>query len=291
MQLQDLNKYKKSILWKGIRINFETFTRPKADEVLIEHNLNNRKLSQRRGEYFAELLKSDNFIEDGNPIKFDKNDTLIDGQHRLLGISLSGLSRKLLTVRGLEPEVFVTIDDYKSRNFDEVLRILNVKEYTNMATIIKHKYLYQFSKDFRKTGKIYYVNPINLIKYMKTLDLDDLLVDLKFVTNLQRENGIVGAGIGTFVYSELKKLDLQSAQDFFTKFYEGYGLEKGDPILKARQFFIKLKNENYKIGRGLVVKAFFHTWNMNIEKVRPHTFAVPNGLESPLVPKKRRGQK
>ena len=57
------------------------------------------------------------------PIVFDSSGALIDGQHRLLAIIESGVGTELLVVRGINPEVWDTIDVGRQREARDVLSV------------------------------------------------------------------------------------------------------------------------------------------------------------------------
>ncbi|WP_460985736.1 ParB N-terminal domain-containing protein, partial [Staphylococcus aureus] len=64
----------------------------------------------------------------GDTIRFDKDGSLIDGQHRLLACVNTNLAQNFLIVYGLDSEVFDVIDNGKGRTNADVLGMKHYKD-------------------------------------------------------------------------------------------------------------------------------------------------------------------
>lgn len=85
-----------------IKAEFEKITPAKAKEYL-EHNTDNyRSLSQKTVHVYAADMRNGCWQTNGEPIAFDENGTLLNGQHRLNAIIESGTSITMLVVRGVK---------------------------------------------------------------------------------------------------------------------------------------------------------------------------------------------
>lgn len=122
-----------------MKAEFKLVTPKMAQEFLIK-NIANRTINQAIVKAYAEELSKGSFITNGDSIRFDINGTLIDGQHRLLAIIMSGVSANILIVYGLPVEAFKTIDCGKKRSAADVLKIEGVENSTNISAGIR-KYL------------------------------------------------------------------------------------------------------------------------------------------------------
>lgn len=81
----------------------------------LETNARNRTLTTARVNEYAELMRLGMFMTTHQGIAFDKNGSLIDGQHRLAAIVSSGLPQLMYVFTGLEPECKLAIDSGKVR--------------------------------------------------------------------------------------------------------------------------------------------------------------------------------
>lgn len=122
----------------GMKVNFETITPDLAREYIKNNIDNNRTVSRRWVDGIADLMKRDQWKENGESIKFQKAngdgiERLIDGQHRLHAILKLNKPVQMLVVRDLPATVFYTIDAGKKRTAADVLSIAGYKQSTTLA--------------------------------------------------------------------------------------------------------------------------------------------------------------
>jgi len=103
---------------------------------LLEANTHNRPLVQSRVERYARDMRAGQWRVNGDAVRFDINGILIDGQHRLWAVTESGVTLKMLVVRGLEPEAQDTIDQGKPRSIKEVFHLGGIENSRLVAPIL-----------------------------------------------------------------------------------------------------------------------------------------------------------
>lgn len=106
---------------------------PELAEKLLAHNTANRPLRPLQVAQLARDMEAGNWRVTGDSIKFDVNDRLIDGQHRLHAVVKSGTTVKVLMIIGLQPEAREVIDTNARRSAADALHLNGVGHY---ATII-----------------------------------------------------------------------------------------------------------------------------------------------------------
>ena len=87
----------------------ETIT-PERAESLLSLNTANRKFKPKHAANLAREIQSGRWQINGDSIKISVENTLIDGQHRLAAIVISGQPVQTMVTYGLSSEVFGTID-------------------------------------------------------------------------------------------------------------------------------------------------------------------------------------
>jgi hypothetical protein len=102
----------------------ETITPEKAATYLNKIHENQRRLSQPRVEILAEDMSSGNWFDSNDGICFDKNGSLINGQHRLMAIVRSGVPQQFIVIRGLDENAFFAMDRGVKRNARHQLQAL-----------------------------------------------------------------------------------------------------------------------------------------------------------------------
>jgi hypothetical protein len=89
----------------------------------LTKNVKNRRLNLERVKNLAAAMTRDEWRLNGQPVIFDSNGNLQDGQHRLRAIVESGCIVPMIVIRNVVPDAFVTIDTGRSRTTADVLGI------------------------------------------------------------------------------------------------------------------------------------------------------------------------
>ena len=117
-------------------------TPQEASEILATKNVKNRKTNKNHVNALALNMTNGTWRYNADPIRFDANDVLIDGQHRLFAVVMAQKPILFKIVRGLDPEAFKVIDmEAKSRNLADLFKIDGIPHYTGIASIIGRYYL------------------------------------------------------------------------------------------------------------------------------------------------------
>ena len=98
-------------------------TPDQALEWLEQTNTNNRKLSQKHVDRLARDMTDGKWVLTHSGIAFGPDGILLDGQHRLWAICMSGMSVEMFVWRGVEPQSMMAIDAGKSRSLADILNI------------------------------------------------------------------------------------------------------------------------------------------------------------------------
>ena len=119
-----------------MKTRIETIT-PTMAKLYLETNYGKqRSLSESHVVHLAQQMKAGQWECNGEPIIFDENDNLIDGQHRLKAIIRSQIAIQTLVVSGVKQSTFVTINSGKSRSNSDVFSIKGIANYNNIATCV-----------------------------------------------------------------------------------------------------------------------------------------------------------
>lgn len=129
-------------------ITVETVT-PEIAEQMLGKNTHNRNLKAANLNGLVADMKAGNWQFNGEPIKFAKDGTLIDGQHRLTAIVKAGIPQEMLIVRGLEMKSQHTMDAGSTRSTADALKLRGEKNYGILASGIKASILWE--RGVRKT--------------------------------------------------------------------------------------------------------------------------------------------
>jgi hypothetical protein len=93
-----------------------------AVKFLKRNHPNNRQISETIVALYSQILRSGQWVP-SDPIKFDKNMTLIDGQHRLTAIARTNVQTELQVLYNYPTESIKTFDRGKKRTFVDISQI------------------------------------------------------------------------------------------------------------------------------------------------------------------------
>jgi hypothetical protein len=186
-------------------------------------------------------------------IKLDKDGKVIDGQHRLWAIFLSGVTIQSWVTIGLETKSYVVIDTGKSRSASDVLG--DVKYKAGVISIAKFRLAWDrgvrlsaFSTPATNTDVVEY-----FARHPETKSYAARAA--KVYNNIRLPKAILGGFISiAYEYNPIK------AAEFVSCLESGEGLLRGHPALEARNRIIfeysgKTRPQS-SYALALIIKAF-----------------------------------
>jgi hypothetical protein len=96
---------------------------PQLAEDLLRRNEKNRKVTHAQVLYYAGQMQRNDWVKTGQPLIFDTNGNLNDGQHRLWSSYLSSTAFTTYVISDIEPrpDMFAYIDNGKARTMADAL--------------------------------------------------------------------------------------------------------------------------------------------------------------------------
>jgi hypothetical protein len=114
---------------------------PAIAEIFLSKNLKNRTIRHYAVSKYAKQMQSGGWREDtGELIKFSENGNLIDGQHRLEAVVLSGVSVYFHVAKNLKENITDVLDTGSNRSSADVFKLNNVQYSGSMPSIIQQYY-------------------------------------------------------------------------------------------------------------------------------------------------------
>lgn len=234
-------------------------TPEKAQSLLDTQTDQQRKRSHQHVARYADAMKRGLWRFDATPIKVDWYGNLIDGQHRLSAIIISGISIRTLMVYGLDPEVFQVLDTGKRRNLGDAFRISGESYYNTLASAIGLLALYE--KGFLRSGKGSGSFRMPQIEDgIKLLDNhSDIRESVKIVYPARL---VLQESVSCFLHYLFNKKDHNKADEFFEKLASGEGFKRKDPIRLLRDRLLFNKTEAVKMERLYKIAIAIKAWNV-----------------------------
>lgn len=241
----------------------ETISPATATLWLDTKNSRNRPVSQSTVDRYVQEMKTGNWKVNGDAIRFGKDGQLIDGQHRLKACIASNKSFDTVVMRGIENNVFDTVDDGNKRTLADVLAIEGESSPQFLSPAVRFLWIYATGQietvDLRR-GVIATKKVLGgtLAKHPKLRDSVKLFVMLK-----SRPGGfLIPSGMAIGLHYLFSLVDEVKADEFFTIFQSGLGLREGDPIALLRSRLIQAsRDRSSKLTRPAQYFYTVSAWN------------------------------
>jgi hypothetical protein len=236
----------------------ETITPTKAKKILAETNVDNRSMRRTVVERYARDMANGNWRLTSDPIKFDADGRLIDGQHRLQACVEAGKSFKTAVAYGVEVIAKEAMDTGLRRTFADVLQWRGETSSTALAAAIRMGYRWQnnhvFGAQFGAFSHAeglewYSLNP----SIRKTLSLS---------MRLRAHHKIPPPATSAFLH-RINLIDPEQADAFIAQIDIGDGLQQKDPVFALRSWLRgqMAKQAQARLGADFYLAVMIKTWN------------------------------
>lgn len=225
-----------------------------ASKWLSECNTHNRPMKPRHVQAISDAIKSGRWIENGDTIGFDVTGKLIDGQHRLSAIALSGFTVDIIVVRGLPEKAFQTKDTGARRTSSDTLSVLGEKNTKSLSSAVRfvHSYLTR-----QHSASLHLDNQTSVEVLKRNPGIRD---SVQFIVGLNLRvvlRDSVSAGCHYFCAQKDKEL----ADWFFTRLKDGLGIGESDPVYLLRQRLISDRSASVNARNSHVAPYVIKAWN------------------------------
>jgi hypothetical protein len=272
---------------QGLRIEYVDVDADLATQWLGKNN-NNRGLRKRRVVEFRRDMLAGKWHDIGDPIRFDTNGELRDGQHRLEAVVLAAATQPDIKVRfvvawGMNPEAHVVIDTGSRRTAADQLRIAGYGNYAVLAAAAKWSIMYE--RNVLNSGD----GMLKSVTHAEVMDYVDARPRIQEVSN------VVGAGLGRRIdmpngyiacgYYLTSEINADESDEFFHRFADGIGLYEGDPILALRNRMREVQRNRGNLSGETHLSALFRTWNAKREGRSMRTLPLQKDNVALAVPR------
>lgn len=219
----------------------------------------NRKLRSANVNRYARDMDKGRWTFNGEPIQFDTNGTLINGQHRLNAILQSGTTQKFLVIRNLPPQAQETMDTGAKRTPGDVLSLSGYENSNQLAAVARLAMQIEASPSIVVMQRGY-----TTAELKARVESDPSLITTvqNVVPNLPKQNFIPGSVLA-FCYYRLSQVNADKAREFFEGLLTLVNLPSGSPILALHRRLTALtatrnKSAQYQFE---IIALVFQAWN------------------------------
>lgn len=122
MNLTETNILPFNPISEEYRVDIFDITPEMAEYILINHNKDNRKIVKSQVNKIAKSIRTDGWLEDGQPLTFNTDGNITEFQHRLLAILETGITARTIVVTGVTPACFSRCAPAKPRRAEDEIQ-------------------------------------------------------------------------------------------------------------------------------------------------------------------------
>lgn len=262
----------------GTKIKTLTIT-PELAEKWLGKNRKNRNISRATVDAYARDMKAGKWRLTYDPIRFDQEGLLIDGQHRLLACLQAGKPFDSLVVEGVAGEANDVIDSGYKRYPATVLAANGYTYATVIAAAAVNLLQLKSTGDgvFRGSSK----GRRTVSEIMGVLAKHPRLADsAEFIYNKHSGRFVFGpppalAVMMHYIIAHILK-EPEKAEAFIGVFQTGQPAYKGDPAQVWREKIIRSRAAGTPMERNMQFRGIMHAWNLFAKRTKSDgAFKVP----------------
>jgi len=273
----------KSVPQKGNpSLNIQTVrVTPEIAAEWLQKNENNRRQSRATIDAYARDMAAGKWLLSGDPIRFDVNGKLIDGQHRLRACIKAGVSFWTVVIHDLDSPVMRVIDHLRVRTVADNLHIEGKSHSLHLAAAAKWLYVFKHGRNAIGKGRITATEVLEVVDKHPKLE-DSCRVSLKCF-------GVTTSLLAATHYVANRLLQKEEASDNFASvFVAGKSFYDDDAALVWRERLIRMKEARTLLAQDQLQRGMIHAWNSFRYQVPIKMFRVPDdvsfaGLDYSLI--------
>lgn len=244
-----------AMLQKRIK-HFLLLVTPLIAAQFLARNVKNRAIKEAHVDKLVRDQQAGRWAFTGQPIIFDIDGNLTNGQHTLTAIVQSGKPQVLLIVEGVDPESILGMDGGVKRSFSDWLKIHGYQHCAISQSVTR--YLRQY-----ELGTMASNGNFTSAELEETFQQNpDIDVAAAFTSKILKSLPFATPKVIGFVRLITSRIDEEKSLVFFEKLATGAQLDKTSPILNLRNYLLNKKNiPGVRLGVTSELAAFIKSWN------------------------------
>lgn len=233
-----------------------------------EKELANRTISLTTLKEYVQIMSDGEWVLNGECIIFDIDGNLMDGQHRLCSVIISGVTIRTWYIKGVQNEnnrVMDTLDHVRKRSIADNLNIQGEKHCAQLSACLKILYKYLRGDRLHNSPSVGWSDKKakDLLKnYPQVKTSVDKSYKQYHSTGLKQ---LLTVSQISFCRTVFSLIDEEKANEFFDKLATGANLDINNPILVLRERLLTADKPNKRLTAEeklyLVGRAFLYWLN------------------------------
>ncbi len=247
---------------------------PNIARKLIANMVSNRNIKKRTLERIKYAISNNEWeCENGESIKILSSGRLFDGHHRLQAIIDLDIDIPMYITFNCNTNSMATIDTGAIRSLSDILKINNIKYFTQVGTVIKSEIAFKTNKPSRHASKV-----LNM-SYSKILEIAQSNQEyLEFVCKkagfYNNKFSLITSSEYAKFFNILYKIDNETCLTFFEML--STGKNSCSPVYQLREILIKDATKSIRKLTSVEKEALFiKSWNYYVDGIETSLRWIP----------------
>ena len=241
----------------------------------LTKNTRNRKVRAAVVQRYRTDMEHGRWTFAGDPIRFDTDGNLQDGQHRLTALSeLPDVTIPMLVVRGLPTAAQGVMDQGSRRTPGDQLALKGVRDANAVAAAVKQYLIWTEGMLFRDNKVV--TGSVTTPRIEEWVDSNPALQEnLQQIIGLTKQND-APPSVAAAAALGFMQIDAADAVEFFTLLARGAGTH-GHPIMTLDKRLQRQRREGLKMPHRDYLALFILAWNAWRDGKQMSKFQRPRG--------------
>jgi hypothetical protein len=245
---------------------------PELAERWLSRNPKNRNLRRAVVDAYARDMEAGRWHLNGETVKFTEDGHLCDGQHRLSAIIQSGATVPVVVVRGLSPDVMVTVDAGAKRSYSDALKLAGEENTSTLAAVARRAVMWE--RGMRTNTGAIRPTPLEMDDFIERHP--EIRTSADLASRLASRERLPASVIGLCHYL-FAQLDPDAATWFLLRVADGDGLAATDPIAVLRARITRLRVSGGRINETEGLALTIRAWNAHRSGSTRTKLQMPKG--------------
>lgn len=246
----------------------------------------NRRLSPAVVKRYANDMKRGNWKTTGAAISLTSEGILIDGQHRLNAIVVSGVPVEMVVARGVQKDAFNVMDQGKRRDLADLLYIDGFRQYTSYIGAAAKQIHYYVTHGGFIANYIHAYISYNEVRIVVEHHQDEMIdAAREYLGASKGGRSLLPPSVFIALWVLFGSVDPRRNAVFMNTIMTGVNLSEDDPRLVLRRYLIDIKNSKGVKTRDMAFLAAYviAAWNKFISGQTCQHLRLPQKNKFPAI--------
>ena len=238
----------------------------------LGYNQKNRRPKKSTVQAYARDMAAGGWKLAGDPIRFDTDGNLLDGQHRLLACIIAERPFQTVVMRELNPGIMRVLDHGTKRTVGDQLHLEGKRWATLTGAAARWLYIFKYGSAAIGKGRVTETEILEMVDRHPLLEESCGAAYSCF--------GITASLLAAVHYVAGQLLGEQTeADNFAAVFVSGKSFYPEDAALAWRERLIRMKEARSRLSQDFIQRGSIHAWNNFQERIPVRTARAPEVVD------------